>query len=287
MAAEHKASYRKADQQAFRLQTPKQRRISKLDVARYLAAWSGLPYRVCLGGQKNFQAFMQRFKDDPPPAPDTAWFKRLIAIAILYRAVERVVRPMKFPAYGAQVAAYTAAAISHRTGGRIDFGQIWSRQSVSLQLEALVRDWAPLLNTILRRSAGQRNPSEWFKKEDCWTDLHNQLPVLTEPLPPELSFESSESGSVNNLAGRLSAEDYDRVARCMTIDASTWLEVAERGQQAGILHWRVAGICRTVASYAAGGWVKKPSPKQAVHALKSLRAADEAGLLRRTVNEKR
>src|SRR5262249_2492190 len=37
VAAEQKAAYRKSDQQAFRAQTPKQRRLNKLDVARYLA----------------------------------------------------------------------------------------------------------------------------------------------------------------------------------------------------------------------------------------------------------
>lgn len=34
----------------------------------------------------------------------------------------------------------------------------------------------------------------------------------------------------------------------------TWLEIAGRGQRAGLIHWRVAGICRTLAGYAVGGW---------------------------------
>ena len=36
LAAEQKAAYRKTEQKTFRQQTPKQRRFSKLDVARYL-----------------------------------------------------------------------------------------------------------------------------------------------------------------------------------------------------------------------------------------------------------
>ncbi|MDO9247504.1 MAG: AIPR family protein, partial [Phenylobacterium sp.] len=137
LAAESKAAYRKTEQNAFKLQTPKQRRLSKLDVARYLTAWGGLPYRVCLGGQKNFQYFMQRLKDGPPPPPDTDWFKRLVAIGILYRSAERIVRAMKFPAYGAQIIAYIVSGLSHRTGGRIDFNRIWARQAISPELEDL------------------------------------------------------------------------------------------------------------------------------------------------------
>src|SRR6202035_59580 len=133
-----KAGYRKSDQQTFRAQTPRHRRLNKIDVARYLSAWAGLPYRVCLGGQKNFQHFMQRLKDSAPPAPDTVWFKQLVAAAILYRAVEKKIRSMKFPAYGAQIAAYLVAGISERTGGRIDFDRLWARQSVSAEMDRLV-----------------------------------------------------------------------------------------------------------------------------------------------------
>jgi hypothetical protein len=65
----------------------------------------------------------------------------------------------------------------------------------------------------------------------------------------------------------------------MEFDGATWLEVAERGQRAGAIHWRVAAICRTLAGYAAGGWERKPSIKQAKPALEALRNVEQAGLL--------
>jgi hypothetical protein len=283
LAAEQKAAFRKTDQKTFRQQTPKQRRLSKLDVARYQGAWSGLPDKVCLGGQKNFQGFMQRLKDEPPPPPDQAWFRRLIAIAVLYRAAEKKIRSMKFPAYGAQITAYVVAGLSHRSGGRIDFDRLWSRQAVSLELEQLIADWAPKLDVLMRSSAGQRNPSEWFKKADCWKEIQTQLPSFTDPLPPELSFEKTAtkgSGTaVFPSSGTHSVADYDRIERCMAIPSSVWLEVAERGQKTGTIHWTVAGICRTLAGYAAGGWERKPSPKQARPALEAALAAERAGLV--------
>jgi len=280
LAAEQKAAFRKPEQQAFRLQTPRQRRFSKLEVARNLSAWSGLPHRVCLGGQKNFQHFMQRLKDEPPLPPDTVWFKRLVATGILYRAVERTVRAMKFPAYGAQIIAYLVAGLSYRTGGRIDFARVWTRQAVSPELEALVRTWAPLIDGMMRKSAGQRNPSEWYKKEECWTGLRDHLPVLTDPLPPELSYsETSPASDPLAPSSVVSVVDYDRIARCMEVSGATWLEVAERGQRAGLVHWKVAGICRTLAAYAAGGWERKPSAKQAKPALEAFQSVEQAGIL--------
>jgi hypothetical protein len=56
-------------------------------------------------------------------------------------------------------------------------------------MDRLVEVWAPQIDASLRRSAGQRNPSEWFKKEECWQDVQNHLPALADPLPPELGFE--------------------------------------------------------------------------------------------------
>lgn len=283
LAAEQKAALRSAEQKSFRQQTPKQRRLSKLDVARYLSVWSGLPDKVCLGGQKNFQSFMQRLKDEPPSPPDQTWFRRLVAIAVLYRAAEKKIRSMKFPAYGAQITAYVVAGISHRSGGRVDFGRLWSKQSVSPGLEQLIEDWAPKLDAIMRSSAGQKNPSEWFKKADCWKEIQAQLPSFADPLPPELSFEKVDKkvGTIDMLpaSGSHSVADYDRIARCMAISSAVWLEVAERGQKTGILHWTVAGICRTLAGYAAGGWERKPSPKQAKPALEAVLAAERAGLI--------
>lgn len=281
LAAEQSAAYRKSDQKSFRQQTPKHRRLSKLDVARYMSSWLGLPDKVCLGGQKNFQNFMQRVKDEPPPPLDQAWFKRLIAFAILYRASEKKIRSLKFPAYGAQITAYVVSGLLHRTGGRIDFDRLWSKQAISPELEDLIAAWAKSLNDSLRKSAGQRNPSEWFKKADCWKDIQGLLPSLGDPLPPELSYTNSGENDTFTMptTEAHSAADYERIARCMQISSAIWMEVAERGQRTKTIHWKVAAICRTLASYAAGGWEKKPSAKQAKPALDAVTAVERAGLV--------
>ncbi|RVE96402.1 AIPR protein [Sinorhizobium meliloti] len=284
LAAEQKASYRARDEQVFRTQTPRTRRLSKLDLARYLNAWGDLPYRVCLGGQKNFQHFMQRMKERPQPPPDEAWFRRLIAVGLIYRSAERIVRQMGFPAFRSQIVAYLVASLSQQTGGRIDFEQIWRRQAISAKMEELLRSWAPHVDNVLRSTAGQRNPGEWFKREECWEAFKRNLPPLSDPMPPELAQASAEP-QVGNVAdsGRngqvLSADDFGRIRRCMEVDSGTWLQAAELGQRTRVVHWKTAGILRTLASYAAGGWEKKPSVKQARFALEALQTVRDAELL--------
>ncbi|MGR9179726.1 AIPR family protein (plasmid) [Rhizobium leguminosarum] len=284
LAAEQKASYRARDEQVFRTQTPRTRRLSKLDLARYLNAWGDLPYRVCLGGQKNFQHFMQRMKERPQPPPDEAWFRRLIAVGLIYRSAERIVRQMGFPAFRSQIVAYLVASLSQQTGGRIDFEQIWRTQTISAEMEELLRTWAPHVDNVLRSTAGQRNPGEWFKREECWEAFKRNLPPLSDPMPPELA-QSSAGPQAGNVADSrrngqvLSADDFDRIRRCMEVDSATWLQAAELGQRARVVHWKTAGILRTLASYAAGGWEKKPSVKQARFALEALQTVRDAELL--------
>ena len=284
LAAEQKASYRAKDDQAFRSQTPRSRRISKLDLARYLNTWTGLPYRVCLGGQKNFQYFMQRHKDQPPSPPDEVWFRRLVAIALLYRGTERTIRQMAFPAFRSQIVAYLVAGISYRTGGRLDFDGIWRRQSITPEMEELIRAWAPGVDDVLRSTAGQRNPGEWFKREECWVTVRDQLPPLLDPLPAELANAgappASGDGGVSATRGQtLSVEDFERIRMCMEIDSATWLKAAEVGQRTKVIHWKTAGILRTLAGYAAGGWEKQPSVKQAKPALAALQEVRRSGVL--------
>lgn len=280
LAAEQKASYRITEQRAFREQTPKARRFGKLDLARYLSAWNGYPWRVAFGGQKNFQAFMQRRKEQNAPAPDAAWFLRLIAITILYRTTERLVRAAKFPAYGANITAYLVAALGERTGGRIDFDLLWRQQRLSAELEALITVWAPLIDEALRASVGSRNPTEWFKKEDCWADLRKRLPALVDPLPPELNGTRVTGGATaaDQPAPGVNAADYARIEECMRVPSSVWVATAEAGQRTGVLHFKLAGICMTLANYAAGGWSRRPSVKQAKHGLESVAKVRAAGL---------
>lgn len=258
--AEAKADTRRS----FKAETPKERRFDKTQLARYINAWEGRPFEVAAGAQKNFQFFMQRLKQAPVRI-DEAWYQRLIALAILYRTTERTVREEAFPAYRAIITVYTVASLGQLTAGRIDFARIWREQSISAELQALIRSWSHRLDELLRSSAGARMPTEWAKKEECWTIIRNDIPRAENPLPPEISsgsIEVSTGGSAAPAGPALGPGDLELVRRVMQLTAEQILKVGEKGRQSGLLHWKVAAICQTVASYAAGSWQRRPSVKQ-------------------------
>ncbi len=149
---------------------PTSRKITKTDLAKYLMAWGAQPDVVSLGSQKCFDKFMAGMTvpegEPPPAAPDVAAYKSMVATAIVFKAVQKMVRPM-FQAFQANVAAYTVSLLSNRLGSRLDLGKVWDRQGISPQLLAQLGVWAGEVNGVLHRTAGGRMVSEWAKKPEC------------------------------------------------------------------------------------------------------------------------
>jgi hypothetical protein len=184
-ASEFKASLRAAERRRFANETPKERRFSKTDLAKYLNAWDDLPHQVSFGNQKNFQSFMQGLQEQYPDGflPDEEWYRAFVAKAIVFRTVQALVKARKFSAYQANITAYTVACLSWKSGGRIDFERIWTEQSVSKELRTMLNALVVKVDKELRRTAGSRMVSEWAKKAECWEALREAPLELPEPLP--------------------------------------------------------------------------------------------------------
>ena len=201
----------------FLAETPKERVFAKTDLAKYLNAWNGLPHLVSYGSQKNFQYFMQSLKDEHAAGfnPDEKWFKEFIAKLIIFRSTQDIVKRQKFAAYQAIISAYTVASLAQRFEGSFDLERIWINQDISPELADLVRQWTVAVDKMLRRSAGNRMPSEWAKRVECWDAIREAKLEVPEALPPELTaptaradgngFDPIDVGDVNEVDTDLSS----------------------------------------------------------------------------------
>lgn len=166
---------------------PSSRKITKTDLAKFLNAWDQKPHHVSFGAQKNFERFMAGFTDgeDQPerPLPDTITWKHMVAKAIIFKNVHKLVRPM-FPAFQANVAAYTVSVLAERVHDRLDLDRIWQVQAVSARLQEQVQLWAQEVNSILHQSANGRMISEWAKRAECWEVVRtSRLPAPLDGIP--------------------------------------------------------------------------------------------------------
>lgn len=148
---------------------PSARRVTKTDLAKYLNAWDCKPDIVSKGSQKNFDSFMAALAPNDgqeAPLPNVADFKAMIAKAKLYRDAQKLLRPM-FPAFQANVTAYTIAVLSEKLGARIDLDRIWIKQAASPELMSQIAIWAKEVNDTLHATSGGRMVSEWAKRPEC------------------------------------------------------------------------------------------------------------------------
>jgi hypothetical protein len=196
-------------------------------------------------------------------------FKQLVGKAILYRHVQRVALDLRIPAFRVNVVNYTVALIAEVTARRIDLIRVWEAQGISDLLRQMAMDWLPRVAAALTSSAGSRNPTEWFKAEQCWKQLREVTRGWTIPdeVKCELVAIEGRSGSSHVTA--------NHIARCLEIDAETWFKIQVWGSETGKLEQWQCGIANTLAGYAAGGWRRKPSEKQAKRGVEILELAEE------------
>jgi hypothetical protein len=84
-------------------------------------------------------------------------------------------------------------------------------------------------------------------------------------------------GELMVIAGRPGSSHVtaNHIARCLEVDAETWFKIQLWGSETGRLAEWQCGIANTLAGYAAGGWRRKPSEKQAKRGVEILELAEE------------
>lgn len=273
-----------AAKRAFREQCPASQRLSKTDLARYWLASVCRPYVVSLGAQKAFAIFMSELPDIFPSgwSPDQVFFKEMVGRAIIYRTTERIVRAEKYPAYRANICAYTVAYLFHVSQGEVDLMMIWDNQSVSDELKRILTAWSHAVDDAIRKTAGSRNVTEWCKKPQCWEDVSRLIPPMIEPLPPELHrMAFASSGDMAAVEAPEAEQDRIKsdIERCLAVDAAGWARIHHWGLATKRLTYVERGVAHTLGEYAAAGWLRLPSPKQARHGARAIELATEAGIL--------
>ena len=175
-----------AKRRKFDVQTPKNQKFAKVDLAKFYNCWEQKPEIVGRGSQKNFIHFMTHIaKDHPGFKPDEDFYKQLIAKAITYKEAERIARKHKFSSYRANAVAYTVALVAFKTVGRLNLKAIWDMQDIPNALYRVLDDWMPLVWDTIVTSAGTRNVTEWAKKTECW----NEIQLLDVVIPKDLEGE--------------------------------------------------------------------------------------------------
>lgn len=174
-----------ARQRHFKKLNPARQKFTKADLAKFVHSWNQLPYHVSRGAQKNFFEFMLRI-EEAPPRVDVQYCQRVIAMAILFKAVDRIAANHGAGSYKSMVTTYTMSRLSLATDRRIDLDKIWREQQISSVLADAIGDLCPRVMAVVTKPRMGNHAGEWAKKVECWDAVSRTPWKLPRALNAEL-----------------------------------------------------------------------------------------------------
>lgn len=265
---------------------PRSQFFSKTDLAKFENSWNGLPFVVSQGAQKNFAAFarsIEKVWGKSGDRIDDGWFRQLVAKAIIFRKLEKLVSIQAWyeGGYRANIVTYAIAKVAADVAARdkmVDLARVWRAQDVPPALEeALLTAAAEAQELITSPPAGVRNMSEWAKKQACWEQFRKRKLSYAEGLEdmivdPEDVAETARDEKTDR---KLSVDVVDQV-RVLELGGEFWAKAQVWGRERRLLspaEFGVLGICAKMPA-------RLPTERQASMAVSVLARLEENGFNR-------
>lgn len=261
------------NEKAFKKEYPKNRKITKTDIAKFEASWNMQPYNVCRGAEKNYTLFVSDIKREKPTVTGN-YFKYIIAKCILFNTIDSIVKSKKLGGYKANMNAYMMASISFLSDKNLDLTYIWEHQKVQQDVIDKIEELIPLVWMHLTGNASSGNQSsnigEWSKKPECWNRLKLKLSDLDKFDQELMQAETNEDG------GYLNEAQQSKIQEAEAIEANYWFGLANWAKTRDLL-----SPLERKAAFNFGTMRSRNrninSLKQAQFALKIVEKAEELG----------
>ena len=260
------------NEKSFRIEYPKNQRITKTDVAKYENGWKQRPYDVCLGAEKNYKIFVADIKRDKPTVTP-GYYKRIIAEGILFNTIDSIVRSKNLGGYKSNMNAYIMASLSVLSDEKLDMMYIWENQKVQQAVVDKIEELIPLVWVHLTgASSGSQmsNVNEWSKKVECWNKLKLKLGDLEKFDDDLIQKEINEDGS------GLNDTQKNRIAEAEAFTPQFWFALANWARENNMLTPIDRKAAFNFGTMRSRGR-KFVSLKQAMYALKIANTAKEYG----------
>ena len=163
----------------FESENPTRQKITKTDLAKFQNIWKYKPALVCRGVQKNFVEFSEGIDDEwkkNSSKYDDIYFKELVAKAIMFKTLDKLVLSKKdswYRGYKSAIVPYTLSLLAweiKKYKKHFNFSKVWAEQSLNddlkVELIRVAEDVNKILNDPPINMPG--NILEFAKREGCW-----------------------------------------------------------------------------------------------------------------------
>lgn len=281
--ADERSRKTEAEKKKWDAEFPKNQFFTKTDLAKFENSWSGRPEWVSKGAQKNFAEFaktIEKVWGRSGAKINEIWFRNLVAKAIIFRRLEKLVSAQDWyeGGYRANIVTYAMAKVAHDAREMekvVDLSRIWRAQAVPSELEAaLLIAAAEAQDIITNPPDGVRNMSEWAKTQACWKAFSERKLCYDDAFQQILMEEDdakSEEDEVTedeNLTKSVEAQ-----TRVFELGAAFWAEAKTWGRSRRLLspaEYNTLEICAKIPA-------RLPTERQTEFALEILAKLEGEG----------
>ena len=236
-----------AKKKQFQLQNPRNKVISKTDLAKFRNSWSGLPHVVSKGAQTNFMKYAELIDEkwqENDLRFNEKYYTDSVALAILFKHLEQLIPKQSWyeQGYRANIVTYTIALL-HKSildqfpGHDLDLQLIWNRQVVPDVLTKPLCDLAELVyNKITAEDRLTVNVTQWCKREECWKRvkaIEYKLPAQIESLL--IDKKSAKKEEQQARADQKIVSGVEAQTKVLQYTAEQWKTVSKVAMEKGII----------------------------------------------------
>lgn len=258
----------------FDKEYPKKQKFNKTDLAKYEMSWWQRPYDVSKGAENNFKIFSKELATEKNEV-SKKYYQRLIAKAILFKEIDKIVAKKNLGGYKANMVSYILAWLSYKSNKKFNLDSIWENQTISEPVNNFIDQMIPVVwNHINSPSKPGMNIGEWCKKQECWLSLKDKF-INTETISDEIRKDTDTYIEKDLIGQELSPQEAKMIEEAVKIKAESWFALSKWAKENN----RFTPFDRKFA-YNLGVLANRKtplSPKQAKNALRIYKTAKDEG----------
>lgn len=152
---------------------PKERKITKTDLAKTLLTWYQQPYLVVSGAEKSYEKFSEIMLSNSANLKiNDLKVRRYVALIILQKEIDIISKNLGHGSLKASIVAYTLAILAWETDQRLDLDRIWRENGIDRELRQYLTDLAKkVFVEIHKMPQGNTHVQMWARKQRCWDKM--------------------------------------------------------------------------------------------------------------------
>ena len=276
------------EKKSFQCENPKSQVMSKTDLAKYRMSWHEHPDIVSKGAQTNFMRFAEQIGaawEKNSAQFNEHYFKETVALAIMFRAVEKIVsrQPWYKNSYRANIVTYSLAIFHHALSKKfpdaeLNLLKLWRTQEFPAAWTEIFATITLTVNDFITGERPITNVTQWCKQSTCWQRMKQSVRV---ELPENFSawmIGANEVAAEKKSARKIqrTSFDVDAQSKILSFSGATWRKIFDDAARKNFLTPDEKSALSTAMAMGYSG--KLPSPSQCQKLLRLLERLEDDGL---------